>query len=214
MSVADWQAWLEAFDFGSTLAAGAAIAIAWYGNRTNRRLAELQGQSEHQLWLLDKRREAYARFLDDVRLAYEVIEARAVANTATGVIGTGAATREYVQQQMNTALHAEQVVRIVGPSELADLAKSVRARLRVDRAYLTPVLEQSDKPRHMLEHAEEVGDQAFVQALRSAVGQSWDRVDAVMIRWRLNDFLDRFASAAANVIQQDHDPKQAVPTAR
>ena len=212
--MANWQAWLEAFDFGSTLAAGAAIAIAWYGNRTNRRLAEFQGRSEHRLWLLEKRREVYARFLDDVRRAYEAIESRAAGTTATGVIGTGAATAEYVQQQMNTALHAEQVVKIVGPSELADLAKSVRARLRVDRAYLSPVLEQSDKPRHMLEHAEEVGDQAFVQALRSAVGQSWDRVDVVMIRWRLNYFLDRFASAAADVIQQDRDAEQGVPAAR
>ena len=86
---------------------------------------------------------------------------------------------------------------------VADLAKSVRARLRVDRAYLSPVLEQTEKPRHMLEHAEDVGDEEFAAALRSAVERSWDDVEVVMTQWRLNDFLDRFASAAADVIQQD-----------
>lgn len=206
VSAADLQAWLEAFDFGSTLAAVAAIAIAWYGNVTNRRLAELQGRSEHKRWLLDKRREAYTEFLDKIRVAYETIESRAAVKTSLPAGGRDSVTREDVQMQMNITFHAEQVLRIVGPPTLADLAKSTRARLRVDRAYLSPVLEQRDKPNHMLEHAEDVGDQAFLQALRTAFAeQSWERVDAVMTEWRLNGFLDRFADKAAAIIQGEQD---------
>src|SRR3954454_8834489 len=77
MFATDWQGWLQAIGPGSTLAALAAIAIAVYGNRTNRRLAQFQRQGEHERWLADKRREAYSEFLDVVGVAYEAVEARA-----------------------------------------------------------------------------------------------------------------------------------------
>ncbi|MBF4582337.1 hypothetical protein ITJ54_06590 [Curtobacterium sp. VKM Ac-2865] len=187
---------------GALLAAGAALYVA---RATNRR--------EHEGWLREKRREAYVTFMTATRDAYDVIELRGRRVSAPRmdtdyepkddpeVLGLKAD----IDQELGAVKRALDVLTIVGPPEMESRARTVVARLNLDRGYYSPdghSNRRKDKDR-VLARAEETQNIAFLDGLRAAYANAAfdDEVyRAAFHNHRLAPFWDAFAADARKII--------------
>ncbi|KTR10181.1 hypothetical protein [Curtobacterium citreum] len=187
---------------GALLAAAAALYVA---RATNRR--------EHEGWLREKRREAYVTFMTATRDAYDVIEVRGRRVSAPRmdtdyepkddpeVLGLKAD----IDRELGAVKRALDVITIVGPPEIESRARTVVARLNLDRGYYSPdghSNRRKDKDS-VLARAKETQNMALLDELRSAYAD--DRFDEEVYRaafhnYRLTLFWDAFAADARRII--------------